>query len=92
MTVSLGTKDQIPALTYVTSVTLVFENVLNSFIFVLDEIPDHLLHQYMQVRLKQSVSEMRRERRMAWISRRSGCYHKPFFAQDHAHAFRRVLA
>lgn len=49
-----------------------FENVLDAFTFVLDEIPEDLLHRYMKVRLTQSIQESRRQRRLEWVMGRSG--------------------
>ncbi len=70
--VSLGTKDPNLALTCVGMLTMEFENVLDAFTFVLDEIPEDLLHRYMKVRLTQSVQETRRQRRLEWVLGRSG--------------------
>ena len=39
-----------------------FENVLDAFTFVLDEIPEDLLHRYMKVRLTRSIQKSRRQR------------------------------
>ncbi|MFG6531116.1 MULTISPECIES: DUF6538 domain-containing protein [unclassified Sulfitobacter] len=70
--VSLGTKDPNLALTCVGMLTMEFENVLDAFTFVLDEIPEELMHRYMKVRLTQSIQKSRRQRRLEWVLGRSG--------------------
>lgn len=70
--VSLGTTDRIEAHTWSRTLNQEFETVLDSFVFVVDAIPDDLLKVYMQLRLKRSVAELRREARMEWATGRTG--------------------
>ena len=61
---SLRTKDRNKALIWLRTLTIEFETVFDSFAFLVDPLPDDLLHSYMQLRLKQSVRNLQRESRI----------------------------
>lgn len=78
--VSLGVKNRQQALIKSLSLTNEFETVLDAFTYITREIPEALIHRYMQVRLKQSLYEMARHDRMVWVTGRrpasSGAQHE----------------
>ncbi|MEM1374410.1 MAG: site-specific integrase [Pseudomonadota bacterium] len=64
--------------------------MLDSFVFVVDAIPDDLLLVYMQLRLMRSVAELRREGRMEWATGRTGVA-SPKARQSLSHALKALL-
>lgn len=67
---SLGTKNEVFAYTCLTNLTVEFEDMLDAFLFPLDELPENLIASYMSVRLGHAISDLRRAHRMERVSGR----------------------
>ena len=70
--VSLGTSDPKFAHTWSWKLTAEFDELLDSFLFVLEELPEKLMARYMTVCLQQCLSDMRRQHRMERMTGRIG--------------------
>lgn len=66
---SLGTKSEFFAHTYLSKLTMEFDDMLEAFVFAVDELPEDLIARYMTVRLQHAVTDLRRQHRM---ERRTG--------------------
>lgn len=66
---SLGTKSEFFAHTCLSKLTMEFDDMLEAFIFAVDELPEDLIARYMTVRLQHAVTDIRRQHRM---ERRTG--------------------
>ena len=55
---SLGTKSEFFAHTWLVTLTMEIDDMLDSFLFVTDELPEKLIAKYMTVRLKQALSDI----------------------------------
>lgn len=82
--VSLGTKDENLAHIWIKTLTVEFETMLESFTFVIDEIPEDLLRRYMHIRLQQTVTDLQRQSRLHWVTGRSRGAHENRAALQHA--------
>jgi hypothetical protein len=61
---SLGTKSEVLACIWLSKLTIEFEEMLDTFLYALDELPENLIARYMHVRLKHAISDLRRQHRM----------------------------
>lgn len=66
---SLGTKSEFFAHTSLSKLTMEFDDMLEAFLFAVDELPEDLIARYMTVRLQHAVTDIRRQHRM---ERRTG--------------------
>ncbi|SDW98620.1 hypothetical protein [Roseicitreum antarcticum] len=70
--VSLGTSDLKFAHTWSWKLTAEFDELLDSFLFMLEELPEEVMAWYMTVCLQQCLSDMRRQHRMERMTGRLG--------------------
>jgi len=61
---SLGTKSEFFAHTCLSKLTTEFDDMLEAFVFAVDELPENLIARYMTVRLQHAVTDIRRQHRM----------------------------
>lgn len=61
---SLGTKSEFFAHTCLSKLTMEFDDMLEAFLFAVDELPEDLIARYMTVRLQHAVTDLRRQHRM----------------------------
>lgn len=69
---SLGTKSETFAHTCSMKLAAEIEDMLDEFVYVLDEIPEELIAGYMSVRLRHAMSDVRRQHRMERMTGRIG--------------------
>ena len=62
--VSMGTKSENFAHTWLLKLTMEFEDMLDTFLYVPDELPENLIASYTRVRLKHAIMDLRRQHRM----------------------------
>ena len=67
---SLGTKSEAFARTWLLKLTMEFDDMLDTFLYALDELPENLIARYMSVRLQHAISDLRRQHRMERMSGR----------------------
>lgn len=70
--IALGTTDEKTAHTWARTLIAEFETVLDAFLFVIDPLPEELITQYFDARLKQALDTLRRQSRMERMSERKG--------------------
>lgn len=70
--VSLGTSDPKFAHTWSRKLAAEFDELLDSFLFILEELPEEVMARYMTVCLQQCLSDMRRQHRMERMTGRIG--------------------
>ncbi|SNR52697.1 DUF6538 domain-containing protein, partial [Puniceibacterium sediminis] len=70
--VSLGTSDPKFAHTWSRKLAAEFDELLDSFLFILEELPEEVMARYMTVCLQQCLSDMRRQHRMERMTGRLG--------------------
>jgi hypothetical protein len=88
--VSLGTKNESFAFTWLLKLTMEFDDMLDAFLFAVDELPEYLIARYMTVRLQHAVGELRRQHRMERRTGR-GCETNPKTIEAKKHALQILL-
>lgn len=70
LTIALGTTDREAAFIWLGRLVVEFDRMLDSFVLVTPELPEDLIARYMEICLRQAVSNMTRQNRLARMTGR----------------------